>query len=665
MKMQEIRCPRCGEVFEVDQTRYDEIAQQIRDKEFDRELQRREKELEDRQEDKLKLFRMQNEKEHADIVSKKDSELSAKDRTIAQLQERLNASKIEKDHAIFEAIAKKDEEISKDAKEHTETLKQKDNEIASLDKIITDLRAKLDASEVAKDYAISQAMEKKNAEISRDTKAHSESLREKESEIADRDKLIAALRSKLQVNEAEKELAVSEAIDKKNAEISSRDTKIAELEAKIRASETEKKLAVAEAVEEKNKEISEKASEIADLKGELKTKETENKLSEQNLKEQYEGKLKSKDELIEYYKDFKARQSTKMIGESLEQHCLTQFNSIRMTAFPNAYFEKDNDAKSGSKGDFIYREYGEDGVEFISIMFEMKNEADKTVTKHKNEDFLKELDKDRKEKGCEYAILVSLLEIDSELYNNGIVDVSYKYPKMYVIRPQFFIPIITLLRNAAKNSLEYRQQLQIVRNQQIDISHFEEEMELFKKGFARNYRLASDKFALAIKEIDKTIDSLRKIKDALISSENNLRLANNKADELTIKKLTKNAPSIRSMFDDLESVTTASSDYFETTSSSLEMENGNRDEEVVLNESVDELQENITISAKSELGNYSRAIDELIIRTASGEAYRTMEEIKYDNPDLADIIEEMKERAKEVFGIELKDYLIYNGILKK
>ena len=266
----------------------------------------------------------------------------------------------------------------------------------------------------------------------------------------------------------------------------------------------------------------------------------------------YEDRLKLKDEQIEYYKDFKARQSTKMVGESLEQHCLNQFNSIRMTAFPNAYFEKDNDARSGSKGDFIFREAGADGTEFISIMFEMKNEMDETATKHKNEDFFKELDKDRRQKNCEYAVLVSLLEIDNELYNNGIVDVSYKYEKMYVIRPQFFIPMITLLRNAALNSLQYKQELQVVKNQQIDILHFEENMNAFKEGFARNYRIASDRFKTAIDEIDKTITHLQKTKDALLSSENNLRLANNKADDLSIKKLTKNAPAVREMFEELD-----------------------------------------------------------------------------------------------------------------
>ncbi|MBQ2880078.1 MAG: DUF2130 domain-containing protein [Anaerotignum sp.] len=406
--MQEIKCPNCGEVFQVDETGYEKIVRQVRDQEFEKELDRREKEAEVKREKELELLRLQEEKEYAKNIAKKDSEILEKDQLIAALQ------------------------------------------------------AKLDASE------------------------------------------------------------------------------------------TVKKLAVSEAIAAKNDEISQKNAEIANLKGDLKNKETESLLNEKSIKEQYEGKLKLKDEQIEYYKDFKARQSTKMIGESLEQHCLAQFNSLRMTAFPNAYFEKDNDARTGSKGDFIYRESSEDGTEFISIMFEMKNEADTTATKHKNEDFFRELDKDRNEKGCEYAILVSLLEIDNDLYNNGIVDVSYKYPKMYVIRPQFFIPMITLLRNAAKNSLKYQQELQIVRNQQVDILHFEENMNAFKDGFARNYRLASDKFATAIKEIDKTIEHLQKTKAALISSEDNLRLANKKADELSIKKLTKNAPSVKAMFDELK-----------------------------------------------------------------------------------------------------------------
>lgn len=460
--MQELRCPKCGEVFQVDQTGYDQIAKQIRDKEFAKELERREKELKDKQNSDLELLRLKDEKEHAASILQKDSEITAKDQRIAELQ------------------------------------------------------AKLDASEMTKSLAISQALELRNKEIAKEAKEYSQHLTQKDAEILERDK------------------------------------KITELQAKLDASEMEKQLAVTKAVEKKKEELSQKVTEITALKGELKNKEAENRLAEKSLQEKYEETIRLKNEQIEYYKDFKAHQSTKMIGESLEQHCLTQFNSLRMTAFPNAYFEKDNDAKSGSKGDFIYRECGTDGTEFISIMFEMKNEADTTATKRKNEDFFKELDKDRREKSCEYAILVSLLEIDNELYNNGIVDVSYKYPKMYVIRPQFFIPIITLLRNAAQNSLQYKQELEIVRNQQVDILHFEENMNAFKEGFARNYRLASEKFSTAINEIDKTIDHLHKMKAALLSSENNLRLANDKADDLSIKKLTKNAPSVKAMFDDLK-----------------------------------------------------------------------------------------------------------------
>lgn len=357
--------------------------------------------------------------------------------------------------------------------------------------------------------------------------------------------------NELQIARMEQQAEFDREISAKEAELTEKEKEIERLQAQIDKHESEKKLAVAEAVNEKEKAVFEKTAEITELKSRLSNKETESELKRQSMQKQYETQLKMKDEQIEYYKDFKARQSTKMIGESLEQHCMTQFNSLRMTAFPNAYFEKDNDARSGSKGDFIFRE-SVDGVEFISIMFEMKNEMDETATKHKNEDFLKELDKDRREKKCEYAVLVSLLEIDNELYNNGIVDVSYKYEKMYVVRPQFFIPIITLLRNAALNSLQYRQELAVIRSQQLDILHFEENMNAFKDGFARNYRIASEKFKTAIDEIDKTITHLQKTKEALLSSENNLRLANDKADDLSIKKLTKNAPAVKEMFDQLE-----------------------------------------------------------------------------------------------------------------
>ena len=358
--------------------------------------------------------------------------------------------------------------------------------------------------------------------------------------------------AELQMQRLQQEQERLNALSRKDAAIADKDRQIAALQARLDSARTETKLAVAEAVRESERQLSEKTAAILQLEGKLSSKDTESQLREKSLTEQYESKLKLKDEQIEYYKDFKARQSTKMVGESLEQHCMNQFNSLRMTAFPNAYFEKDNDAKSGSKGDFIFRESA-DGTEFISIMFEMKNEMDTTATKHKNEDFFKELDKDRREKGCEYAVLVSLLEIDNEYYNNGIVDVSYKYPKMYVIRPQFFIPMITLLRNAALNSLHHQQELQLVRNQQIDIQHFEENMAAFKSAFANNYRLASERFQKAIDEIDTTIKHLEKIKEHLTTSENQLRLANNKAEKLTIKKLTKNAPSVKAMFDALQS----------------------------------------------------------------------------------------------------------------
>ncbi len=319
---------------------------------------------------------------------------------------------------------------------------------------------------------------------------------------------------------------------------------ITELKNELKVKDTEKLLALKEAVIEKDREIDSLNAKFISSKSEFM-------LKEQSLKEKYEERIRGKDEQIAYYKDFKARQSTKMIGESLEQHCHNEFNKLR-PLFGNVYFEKDNEVKNGSKGDFIFREMDDGGTEFISIMFEMKNEADGTAAKHKNEDFLKELDKDRREKNCEYAVLVSLLEIDNDYYNSGIVDVSYKYPKMYVIRPQFFIPLITLLRGAAINTLNYKKQLEIIQNQNIDISHFEENMNSFKSAFGRNYRLASERFRKAIDEIDKTIEHLQKTKENLIKSEDNLRLANKKAEELTIKKLTNGNPTMQRMFEDLE-----------------------------------------------------------------------------------------------------------------
>lgn len=320
-----------------------------------------------------------------------------------------------------------------------------------------------------------------------------------------------------------------------------KETEIAELKAKLEKSNTEKTLAVAEAIHSVERERDKLAND-------LENKASEKLLLEASLKDKYESTIKLKDEAIERLKDMKAKLSTKMVGETLEQHCEIEFNKLRATGFQNAYFEKDNDASGGNKGDYIYRENDENGNEIISIMFEMKNEQSTTATKHKNEDFFKKLDKDRTDKKCEYAILVSLLESDNELYNSGIVDVSHKYPKMYVIRPQFFIPIITLLRNAAMNSLQYKAELALVKNQNIDITNFEDNIESFKSGFAKNYDLASRKFKLAINEIDKTIDHLQKTKEALLSSENNLRLANNKAEDLTIKKLTRNNPTMTEEF---------------------------------------------------------------------------------------------------------------------
>ena len=377
--------------------------------------------------------------------------------------------------------------------------------------------------------------------------AFEEELHKRAKELEDKNK------SDLKMAQMEQEKSFAKTVTDKDKEIADKEMEIQKLKNQIAMSDSEKKLAVSDALRDKDKEVADYQAEIIKLKSQIDNQKTESALKEKNIEENYKNQLKLKDEQIEQYKDFKARQSTKMVGESLEQHCQIQFNSLRMTAFPNAYFEKDNEvSSSGSKGDFIFRDF-EDGQEFISIMFEMKNEMDTTASKHKNEDFFKELDKDRTEKGCEYAVLVSLLEADNELYNNGIVDVSYRYPKMYVIRPQFFIPMITLLRNAALNSLQYQKELAVVRNQQLDLVNFESNMQEFKDAFGRNYRLASEKFQTAIDEIDKTITHLQKVKDALVSSENNLRLANNKAEDLSIKKLTKNAPSVKKMFDDLNS----------------------------------------------------------------------------------------------------------------
>lgn len=459
--MQEIRCPKCNEVFQVDDSGYSQIVQQVRDKEFEKEAARRAEELEKAKNSELKILEMEYEKKLESALSEKSDDITDKEKRITELEARLESIESEKQLAVANAVSEREKRF--------------------------------------------------NEESSKAQKA-----------ISDKESLIKQLELQLQQAQSLQQAALDKA-------------------------KSENALA-----------LEKKQNEINELNSQLKTKDSEAALRCKTIEEKYAIELKNKDELIEQYKDFKARLSTKMVGETLEQHCLTQFNSLRMSAFPNAYFEKDNDARSGSKGDFIFRESSEDGIEFISIMFEMKNEMDTTATKHKNEDFFKELDKDRNEKGCEYAVLVSMLEADNEFYNAGIVDVSYKYPKMYVIRPQFFIPLISLLRNAARNSLEYKRELAMAKAQQVDLTNFEKNITDFKTAFSRNYQLASDKFKTAIDEIDKTIIHLQKTKDALLSSENNLRLANNKAEEqLTIKKLTKNAPSIKEEFARLASEQTA------------------------------------------------------------------------------------------------------------
>lgn len=471
--MNEIKCPHCGKVFQVDESGYAAILKQVRDEEFTKELNERELAIKIEKESALKLANAESEK----ILQKTTAE---KNEAIANLQSEIKSLKEKIALEVDKAVIKKDKEIS-------EKSQQK--------------------------------------------------LSESESKIQ-------KLESELESSKKELKLKLANAISEKNEEI-------AQLKTQLINKETEKQLAVTQAISEKEKELSEKSQKILTLNSKLESAENEYKIQENALKKQYEEQLKGKDELIDYYKDFKARQSTKMVGASLEQHCEIEFNKLRATGFKNAYFEKDNDAKSGSKGDYIYRESDENGVEIISIMFEMKNEMDTTTTKHKNADFFKELDKDRNEKNCEYAILVSLLETDNELYNSGIVDVSYKYNKMYVIRPQFFIPMITLLRNAALNSLKYKQELLQVRNQNIDITNFEQNLLDFKDSFSKNYQHAHDRFIDAIKEIDNSIDHLQKIKENLTKSDNHLRSANNKIEGVSIKKLTKGNPTMQAKFAEL------------------------------------------------------------------------------------------------------------------
>lgn len=428
-----------------------------------------------------------------------------------QLHERLEIAERDKQSAVELAKAQVSNDLQKTA--------------AAKDAEILELMSKLEGSEVAQKLAVTEALNAVEKERDRLANALAESEREK--------KAASELAEALLVNEQHKITAAKE-------------KEIQELKAKLEVAELQKKLAVTEAVGIIEKERDE-------LKNGIKQVQLEKQLSEQSLKDRYETQIKDRDDAIERLKDMKARLSTKMVGETLEQHCETEFNRVRSMAFPRAYFEKDNDARTGSKGDYIFRDSDKAGTEIISIMFEMKNESDKTATKSKNEDFLKELDRDRTEKGCEYAILVSLLEPDNELYNAGIVDVFHRYPKMYVIRPQFFLPMITLLRNAAINSLKYKTELALVKAQNIDITQFENQLETFKTAFSKNYDLASRHFQTAIAEIDKSIDHLQKTKDALIGADRNLRLANDKAQDVTIKKLTRGNPTMAAKFAELKS----------------------------------------------------------------------------------------------------------------
>lgn len=459
-----------------------------------------------------KAFKI-DEAGYADIVKQvRDSEFEQ------QLHERLELAEKDKLNAVELAKEKIGSEMQRAA--------------AAKDTQIQELKAKIDASEVAQKLAVTEALK----------------IVEKE-----RDELESVLKQVRQDHENASKLAEANHTSKLQQTSAQKDAEIQELRAKLNANEVAQKHAVTEAVNEVQKERDQ-------LKSDLDRVILEKKLAEKSLKDKYETQIKDRDDAIERLRDMKARLSTKMVGETLEQHCETEFNRIRATAFSKAYFEKDNDARTGSKGDYIFRDLDDSGTEIVSIMFEMKNESDETATKKKNEDFLKELDKDRTEKNCEYAVLVSLLEPDSELYNSGIVDVSHRYQKTYVIRPQFFIPMITLLRNAAQNSLKYKNELAIVKAQNIDITNFESELDAFKLGFARNYELASKKFKTAIQEIDKTIDHLQKTKEALLGSENNLRLANNKADDLTVKKLTKKNPTMAAKFAELKNDETSDSE---------------------------------------------------------------------------------------------------------
>ena len=551
--MKEIRCPKCQSVFQVDEADYASIVSQVKNAEFNDELNRRLEEVRKQYAAELKADVMKSEQTFGQQLSAKDLEIGEKNTEIERLKAQIDSMAQAKALELAEEMSKKDQEISELKAKIESTAQAKALELAGemnkKDQEISELKAKIESTAQAKALELAGEMNKKDQEIS-ELKAKIESTAQAKAlelagEMNKKNQEISELKAKIESMVQTNALELAGELAKKDKEIS-------ELKSTISQSKDACQIAVLEEQRKAQDALKEKDNKIVELTGMVSLQKNEAALRENSIKETYEMQLKQKQEEVDYYKDLKTRMSTKMVGETLEIHCSTEFNRMR-PLFPNAYFEKDNDASGGSKGDFIFRDY-EDGFEYISIMFEMKNEMDQTATKHKNEDFLKKLDEDRKAKKCEFAVLVSLLEPESELYNTGIVDMSHRYPKMYVIRPQFFIPLITLLVQTSKKSIEYQRQLAIARSQSVDVTNFESRLNDFKEKFANNYRLASEKFKTAIDEIDKSITHLQKIKEALVGSERNLRLANDKADGLTIKKLTRNNPTMKEKFKEARAV---------------------------------------------------------------------------------------------------------------
>lgn len=529
--MNQITCPKCGTVINLDESDYEGIVRQVRDDQFAHEVEERAASLRREHEQALELARSQAKAELNRVMAAQKAELQeALARSSAELQEvkARSASELQEARAASAAALQQAQSAgaAQLAKEQSERTAELMRVRAEADARIAELSAKLESAVEERESAVRVAAQRERMVAQQDAADQKEELRE---QLAARDAQIASLKAQLDAGATQRDLAVTQAVTE------------------ARTTFEEERAKLARDLDAARFELSHEQEVRAAEKQQI---ETAHALEIEQARKSAQDLIRYKDEEIERLRDMKARLSTKMVGETLEQHCETQFNQLRATAFPHAYFEKDNDASDGTKGDFIFRECDEAGNEIVSIMFEMKNENDTTATKHKNEDFFKKLDSDRKKKGCEYAVLVTLLEPESELYNTGIVDVSYRYEKMYVIRPQFFIPMITLLRNAAMNALAYKQELELVRQQNIDVTEFEEKLLGFQEGFNRNYDLASRKFQTAIDEIDTTIKHLQKVKDNLISSENNLRLANDKAQGLSIRKLTWGNKTMKAKFDE-------------------------------------------------------------------------------------------------------------------